>query len=655
MLSFYETYQKYDVPASLGEQILNPNGESLKTIENINKVNIFIGANNSGKSKILRELLKQGLVNYYGEKNWNRITSLINDFFTLVFSKLREAYNTSNNFSISNSSNGQIYSTVEINNIRSKFLTYSSNYDLSTVIDYIKHQFITLPSSLNRSPSYYISESNSSRLTLEFEKINFLFTKLNEITQAATEVIEGLSVLDISQFSKDRVPKIYIPSIRTLRAFGADADVEKQTRGEYQLPETVEIYNGQNLPSEVLKLKTTGFNRRQKIIEFEELLSKEFFESKKVTLTYDTDIKVLLIKIGDETERPIHELGDGIQMIIILTFPFYSNFSGIIVIEEPELFIHPGLQKTFIKFLISNKATENFQVFMATHSNHIIDSINSSNLVSLFSVRKRENPNDKSIEKTPNFILENLAFGNNNLLTQLGITTTSVYLSNCTIWVEGITDRIYIQKFILEYLSSVGKDSQYFNCIEYQEGINYSFALTAGDSIMHWDFSEDSEYLENTKQVLVSKFCSKSMVIVDNDFGKNRKRKELLSEILKERLVELPVPEIENLLPEIVVKKTILEYPSVSKVVEEGELPPLDSRVFYKKKIGGIIDEVLLKNYPNVKTFASKKGKNSSLKSSDKFDFCNKATNYITKTNLTTESINLVEKILDFIISRNGK
>jgi hypothetical protein len=75
-----------------------------------------------------------------------------------------------------------------------------------------------------------------------------------------------------------------------------------------------------------------------------------------------------------------------------------------------------------------------------------------------------------------------------------------------------------------------------------QEGIHYSFSLTGGDSIIHWDFSESSNYEELSHKVIVKKFCAKAMAIVDQDFGKNPDRKSLLMQLLNERFIELAVP-----------------------------------------------------------------------------------------------------------------
>ncbi len=651
MLKFYEAYQQYNIPPALKDELFDRDGNNLEAIKNINKINIFIGPNNSGKSKIIRELLREKPALFYGEHNWQRIETPLRAFFDTVQTSLK-TISAAEHFVINNSQNGAVINSDEIENKKLQYLVYTKNYNITEVIEHIRQQYISMPSGLNRTVAYNMRAQNSEA-HFDAAKVESLFRVLEELSAAAVILIGKLQDLEIPETIKDAFSKVYIPSVRTLRPFGSRADIKKETLEEYNFPANIEIYNGQNLPGEISKLKNTGFESRQKINDFEELLSREFFESKKVTLTYEQDKKILLIKIGDEKERPIYELGDGLQMIIILTFPFFDNLRGIIVIEEPELFIHPGLQKTFIKFLLSHKVTDNFQVFLATHSNHIIDSINSSPEVSIFSVRKKEKAIDNGPEKIPDFVVENVAFGNSNVLNLLGITTSSVYLSNCTIWVEGITDKIYIQKFITSYLETLTPESDYFVCKKFREGTHYSFALTAGDSIVHWDFDETNEYDNDTDKIIVEKFCAKSLVIVDNDFGKGAERKNSFSKLLGDRFIVLDLPEIENYLPMSVINDTVMDYSSVLKAVKDDNMDVLAGSNLENHKIGYVIDQLLLKKYPGVKLFSAPGG-TGSLRKGDKYDFCKKALAHISKNNLSHTSITLVEKILAFIVSNNS-
>ena len=53
------------------EQYIAENDKEVKAITNLSKINIFVGENNSGKSRLLRELAKNSKFNYYELKDYD--------------------------------------------------------------------------------------------------------------------------------------------------------------------------------------------------------------------------------------------------------------------------------------------------------------------------------------------------------------------------------------------------------------------------------------------------------------------------------------------------------------------------------------------------------------------------------------------------------
>jgi AAA15 family ATPase/GTPase len=650
MLNFFENFAKYDVPKKLANDIYDSETNQLSTIDNLNRVNIFLGANNSGKSILIRELLKTKSRCYYSDQHWTLVNKALS-FYEKILQEIQSVYTHSDDYILSNSVGLQI-NLIEIREAYNRFSKYKGDYNVYEVIDHLQG-IMSQNFSIRIDATY--SVSNPDRLIQTFtyqneyqKQIIIGFVEaLERLKTQHREVLQLLSTLPLT--AKDSyTSRIYIPSVRTLRPFGKSANIEHHTRIEYGFANDIDIFNGQELPDLIYRKKNAGYKSRIEIEMFEKFLAQQFFEDKTVDLTFDQEKKLLLIKIGDEMERPLHELGDGLHMIIILTFPFFVNKGGMIAIEEPELFIHPGLQKVFIDFLLSHRLLDNFQVFMSTHSNHIVDSINMSESVSIFSVKKRGRAVEGEIEIVPDFIVENLANGDNNLLSLLGVSSSSVYLSNSTIWVEGITDRIYLSAFINAYLESPELKDEFKICKQFKEGIHFAFCLTGGDSIIHWDFSEDADYRANTNKIIAKKFCLKSLIIVDNDFGKNRSRKEILSILLGDRFYELPCPEVENLLSPIVIKTAVSQYPSINAKLDKMKIHDIEESSLLSTKIGKVIDDVVLRDFDGGKRFSSE-SKTGSLKDSDKLDFCLKCKSLIKWNNLSEESIKAVERILTFV------
>ena len=73
---------------------------------------------------------------------------------------------------------------------------------------------------------------------------------------------------------------------------------------------------------------------------------------------------------SDERQIPLSRLGSGYEMVFCILYSYYlAKQSGkdlILILDEPELHLHPSLQQELIKFLIDVSAE--VQVFIATHS-----------------------------------------------------------------------------------------------------------------------------------------------------------------------------------------------------------------------------------------------------------------------------------------------
>ncbi|WP_390216798.1 ATP-dependent nuclease [Halobacillus campisalis] len=77
----------------------------------------------------------------------------------------------------------------------------------------------------------------------------------------------------------------------------------------------------------------------------------------------------------DSNDRPLDTKGSGIQRLLLLALIKYvsknSSEEVIWALDEPEVFLQPGLQKEVFKQL--QDISENLNVFITTHSSHFID------------------------------------------------------------------------------------------------------------------------------------------------------------------------------------------------------------------------------------------------------------------------------------------
>lgn len=83
MLPLYEGFRKYDVPSNLQGELFDSDNQALAELINLNKINIFVGPNNSGKSLLLREIVKTQSKTYYGDEKWRK-SRVASSFSTLL-------------------------------------------------------------------------------------------------------------------------------------------------------------------------------------------------------------------------------------------------------------------------------------------------------------------------------------------------------------------------------------------------------------------------------------------------------------------------------------------------------------------------------------------------------------------------------------------
>jgi hypothetical protein len=104
-----------------------------------------------------------------------------------------------------------------------------------------------------------------------------------------------------------------------------------------------QIFTGLSLYSDLcehLLAKTQA--KRDSIRDYEHSLSTKFIAGQDLTLIPVEEGKndVVHIKIGNNDEYPIHDLGDGMQSLIICTYPIVTEPEpgSLFFLEEPDLF-----------------------------------------------------------------------------------------------------------------------------------------------------------------------------------------------------------------------------------------------------------------------------------------------------------------------------
>ena len=266
MVNFFEAFQKCVIPESLKNEVYDRT-EKLVLLQELNKVNIFIGSNNSGKSKLLREILKVIKDTHYGNLKKREILILIETLFGEVESLRKLVGNHAHHVLTQ-------YSKVVLDfdhasNIKKEITRIDKNYDLNRTIDRVQTFF----NSINLfEPTDHVYINSIGLINNRIEnpiKTDFLkkITYLKNHVFAISRQLLLYSFPDLSNYHK-----IYIPGVRTLRPFASRANIENDTRKEYHFPDAIKIHNGQNLPQEIQNLKNASYAENKKIEEFQNFL-----------------------------------------------------------------------------------------------------------------------------------------------------------------------------------------------------------------------------------------------------------------------------------------------------------------------------------------------------------------------------------------------
>ena len=601
-----------------------------KLLNNLSKINIFIGENNSGKSRFLRTIFSNNRYKIVDDGlSIDSIATYATDCTDAVTRVLKPYGYADLEFQVGNSHHRLIdYLEVKFaHKAYDKVLVSEIKKHVNELYQYgVKDIYITSYFGVNLS-SYGNSITPQS------------VTQIKHILEGFTDNVNAL----IHNYEYPDYEKKYIPTLRGLRPiqnsptksllFSNDDSYANRTQADYGFNSSENIFTGLNLYDDIRKHLLNTVDKRSLIQDFEKFISGTFFKDQTVSLIPHIDKDVLFIGIGDDDEREIYNLGDGIQALIIMLYPMFMNKGKnmLFCIEEPETHLHPGMQRIFLDAL-RQPDFDTFQFYITTHSNHFLDLTLDLNNISIYTFKKKKNV----------YEIENVSNDDNNILELIGVRNSSIFLSNCTIWVEGITDRLYLKKYIELYQEQELDKGNTNN--KYLEDIHFSFVEYGGNNITHWSFLDEEE--DSNSRINVKSICNKLFLITDNDGAKAAKKErfERLEKNLGENYYCLKAREIENLLSKDVIKRYIQKRENDNNI----DFSTFDSDTLdYKKEPLG---EFIETHVGGIK----RKYKDNSGTIYNKVEFCKHTIEEIKDySNLTEEARALASLVYNFIKKHN--
>lgn len=220
-----------------------------------------------------------------------------------------------------------------------------------------------------------------------------------------------------------------------------------------------EGFGGQGIINRLAELERPNISKYHLKDQFEQInkFLQDVTENESARLEIPSDRSTILVEMDGRT-LPIEALGTGIHEVIILASAATAITNSIVCMEEPELHLHPRLQKRLLRYLADETSN---QYFISTHSAHLLDAA----ITSVFHVKLIDGESQITKVLTHH--------EKSNICHDLGYRPSDLVQTNAVIWVEGPSDRIYLNAWLRQADPSL------------EEGTDYSIMFYGGRLLSH--------------------------------------------------------------------------------------------------------------------------------------------------------------------------
>lgn len=227
-----------------------------------------------------------------------------------------------------------------------------------------------------------------------------------------------------------------------------------------------DTFNGHNVIGRLREMQhpKVGKETEREVFERIEQFVRDLLGEPDVLMDVPTSEEAIAIELHG-TRLPLDSYGTGVHQLVILCAALAMHDDYVVCIEEPEIHIHPELQRKFLRFIADQ--TKN-RYFITTHSNVFLDFLPD---VAIYHVTHDGTKSTVTrVDATARA---------REVLGDLGYKASDLLQANCVIWVEGPSDRVYLNK----WLSLIDA--------ELVEGIHYAITFYGGKVLKHFAGADD--------------------------------------------------------------------------------------------------------------------------------------------------------------------
>lgn len=282
---------------------------------------------------------------------------------------------------------------------------------------------------------------------------------------------------DVAKLLAARPGKIKLAIVPAIRQVGPQGSVS-------------EAFDGDGLIERLARLQNPDVLNQQDRQRFDDI--SRFLQTvmdrpnARIEIPYQRD--TILVHM-DGKVLPIESLGSGIHEVIILAAAATVLTDHVVCLEEPELHLNPILQRKLMRYLSLH--TDN-QYFITTHSATLMDTPDAE----IYHIRLVDH---QSVVDRVTSNRERSA-----VCHDLGYHPSDLLQANCVIWVEGPSDRIYLNHWI----KAIDADLV--------EGIHYGIMFYGGRLASHLSGSDDS-LTEVDDFISLRRLNRRGVIVIDSD------------------------------------------------------------------------------------------------------------------------------------------
>lgn len=252
---------------------------------------------------------------------------------------------------------------------------------------------------------------------------------------------------------------------------------------------TSEDHSGRGLIERLSQIQSPTFTGLQSRTTFANITDfvRTVLGEPTATISVPHDKSMVIVHIRGR-ELPLDSFGTGLQELVVMA-AYASLYHGqLICIEEPEIHLHPHLQKQLIRYLLDK--TDN-QYLLSSHSAHVINTPG----ITVFQLAL-------DAAGATRVTRINTSAERRGACADLGYAPSDLLQTNCVIWAEGPSDRLYLNEWIRQADPAL------------TEGIHYSVMFYGGTGSLSHMSAED---LPARELVAITALARRCCLLIDSD------------------------------------------------------------------------------------------------------------------------------------------